>query len=186
MLVRLGEPGFNQEWLKFLEMDPVHPGISIDDRLVDGRTVFALEEQGTPMALVCAKLSDHMNRSMSDILSPSQQKMVAMFYTVFRLPGAAAGVGVDIIQEALRYCRGEGIEQLYTLSPIPSLRKYFDEIPTEDQIREFINARKDPVARFHLGNGAQLQSVNFDADRSPKRLEESWGIMVNYNYTDRN
>jgi hypothetical protein len=183
MLVRLGEPGFNQDWLKFLELDPVHPGISIEERLHDGRTVFALEEQGTPMALVCAKLSDHMNRSINDILSPSQQNLVAMFYTVFRLPGAAAGVGVDIIQEALRYCRGAGINQLYTLSPVPSLRKYFDTVPTEDQIREFIETRKDPVARFHLGNGARLQSVNFDADQSSKRLEESWGIMVNYNYS---
>ena len=135
------------------------------------------------MALVCAKLSDHMNRSINDILSPSQQNLVAMFYTVFRLPGAAAGVGVDIIQEALRYCRGEGINQLYTLSPVPSLRKYFNDVPTEEQIREFIETRKDPVARFHLGNGARLQSVNFDADRSSKRLEESWGSMVNYNYS---
>jgi malonyl-CoA decarboxylase len=56
-------------------------------------------------------------------------------------------------------------------------------VPTEEQIREFIETRKDPVARFHLGNGARLQSVNFDADRSSKRLEESWGIMVNYNYS---
>lgn len=40
----------------------------------------------------------------------------------------------------------------------------------------------DPVARFHLGNGARLERVNFAADLSPKGLESAHGIMVNYLY----
>lgn len=40
----------------------------------------------------------------------------------------------------------------------------------------------DPVARFHLGNGARLERVNWLADTSPKGLAESFGIMVNYAY----
>ena len=40
----------------------------------------------------------------------------------------------------------------------------------------------DPVARFHLGNGARLERVNWMGDGSPKALAESWGIMVNYLY----
>jgi malonyl-CoA decarboxylase len=40
----------------------------------------------------------------------------------------------------------------------------------------------DPVARFHLNNGARLERVNFLADRSPKGLRESLGVMVNYLY----
>jgi malonyl-CoA decarboxylase len=40
----------------------------------------------------------------------------------------------------------------------------------------------DPVARFHLGNGARLERINFLADRSPKGMQESWGVMVNYRY----
>jgi malonyl-CoA decarboxylase len=183
MLLKLGDPEFNVEWLKLLEMDPVHPSISIEERTHGGRTVFALESGGSPMALICAKLSDHMNRSIQEILAPEHQNLVAMFYTVFRLPGAAGGVGVDIIREVIDHCRDKGIEQLYTLSPIPSLRKSFSEIPTEEAIREYIELRKDPVARFHLGNGAKLHSVNFNADQSAKRQEESWGIMVNYNYS---
>lgn len=40
----------------------------------------------------------------------------------------------------------------------------------------------DLVARFHLGNGARLEQVNFGADRSPRGLAGSLGIMVNYRY----
>ena len=40
----------------------------------------------------------------------------------------------------------------------------------------------DPVARFHLGNGAQLEWINVDADRSVRGMENSWGVMVNYLY----
>jgi malonyl-CoA decarboxylase len=40
----------------------------------------------------------------------------------------------------------------------------------------------DPVARFHLGNGARLERVNADADASPRGQEQSWGVMVNYLY----
>src|SRR3954462_3975401 len=40
----------------------------------------------------------------------------------------------------------------------------------------------DPVARFHLGNGARLERINWLGDTSPKALRESAGIMVNYLY----
>ena len=40
----------------------------------------------------------------------------------------------------------------------------------------------DPVARFHLGNGAILEQLNFDADRSDKGMAQSGGLMVNYLY----
>jgi malonyl-CoA decarboxylase len=40
----------------------------------------------------------------------------------------------------------------------------------------------DPVARFHLGNGARLERINWLADPSPKGLADSAGIMVNYSY----
>ncbi len=41
---------------------------------------------------------------------------------------------------------------------------------------------KDPVARFHLGNGAQLSRINGGADLSAKGRDQSGGIMVNYLY----
>ncbi|HEX7528023.1 MAG TPA: malonyl-CoA decarboxylase family protein, partial [Thermoanaerobaculia bacterium] len=40
----------------------------------------------------------------------------------------------------------------------------------------------DPVARFHLGNGALLEQINWLGNLSPKGLAESAGFMVNYIY----
>jgi malonyl-CoA decarboxylase len=40
----------------------------------------------------------------------------------------------------------------------------------------------DPVARFHLGNGARLEQLNTLADLSEKGLAQSHGLMVNYLY----
>ena len=40
----------------------------------------------------------------------------------------------------------------------------------------------DPVARFHLGNGARLERLNFLGDVSPNGLRQSHGLMVNYLY----
>ena len=40
----------------------------------------------------------------------------------------------------------------------------------------------DPVARFHLGNGARLERINFLADRSPRAMRQAHGLMVNYLY----
>ena len=40
----------------------------------------------------------------------------------------------------------------------------------------------DPVARFHLGNGARIERINFFADPSPKGIRQSHGLMVNYLY----
>jgi malonyl-CoA decarboxylase len=40
----------------------------------------------------------------------------------------------------------------------------------------------DPVARFHLGNGARIEKLNWLGDTSPRGLTQSAGIMVNYLY----
>jgi malonyl-CoA decarboxylase len=40
----------------------------------------------------------------------------------------------------------------------------------------------DPVARFHLRNGAELHQLNFLGDVSEKGLKQSHGLMVNYLY----
>ncbi|MBP7607735.1 MAG: malonyl-CoA decarboxylase [Giesbergeria sp.] len=40
----------------------------------------------------------------------------------------------------------------------------------------------DPVARFHLGNGARVEQLNWNADRSAKGHKQSYGLMVNYLY----
>lgn len=44
----------------------------------------------------------------------------------------------------------------------------------------------DPVANFHLRNGACAHQIHWKADTSSKGIQESFGIMINYNYiTDR-
>lgn len=40
----------------------------------------------------------------------------------------------------------------------------------------------DPVARFHLGNGARIERLNWMGDPSSKGLKQSCGLMVNYLY----
>jgi malonyl-CoA decarboxylase len=40
----------------------------------------------------------------------------------------------------------------------------------------------DPVARFHLGNGARVERLNWAGDPSAKGLKQSYGLMVNYQY----
>ena len=42
--------------------------------------------------------------------------------------------------------------------------------------------RVDSVARFHLGNGASIERINWLADISQRGLRESAGMMVNYRY----
>ena len=44
------------------------------------------------------------------------------------------------------------------------------------------NKPLDPVARFHLNNGASLYRINFLADFSARGLSEAYGLMVNYQY----
>ena len=40
----------------------------------------------------------------------------------------------------------------------------------------------DPVARFHLRNGARIEAIHAHADTSHKGLRQSLGLMVNYRY----
>jgi malonyl-CoA decarboxylase len=41
----------------------------------------------------------------------------------------------------------------------------------------------DSVARFHLGNGARLERLDFVADTSERAMRQSHGLMVNYLYS---
>jgi len=50
-----------------------------------------------------------------------------------------------------------------------------------EERRESGRAR-DPVAHFHLSNGARIEQIDWLADRSEKGLAQSYGMMVNYSY----
>jgi malonyl-CoA decarboxylase len=50
-------------------------------------------------------------------------------------------------------------------------------------VRETANGKPiDPVARFHLGNGARIERLDWAADPSTKGIKQSYGLMVNYLY----
>ena len=44
------------------------------------------------------------------------------------------------------------------------------------------NLPVDPVTRFHIGNGASLDRINWLGDLSPRGMRQSAGMMVNYLY----
>lgn len=104
------------------------------------------------------------------------------------------------------------LSRFATLSPLPGFMDWLYEthddvtakltenwwqFESADELREWLTQRAadylvnaknskglplDPVARFHLGNGARLERINWLADTSPKGMSESAGIMVNYLY----
>jgi malonyl-CoA decarboxylase len=98
-----------------------------------------------------------------------------------------------------------------TLSPIPGFRRWLTEesvqwpplaqllaridAPAIETQRQMIRlcahyllyAKQgrdplDPVARFHLGNGARLEKLNWLGDTSLNGMRRSAGLMVNYVY----
>ncbi len=102
------------------------------------------------------------------------------------------------------------LTQFVTLSPIPRLNKWLSS-QTEDEThghvaqaildgtappddvrgmaaRYLVNAKRtngtplDPVARFHLGNGAEVHKIHAEADSSKNGRTQSSGAMVNYFY----
>ena len=105
----------------------------------------------------------------------------------------------------------KNLKNFITLSPVPGLRKWIkNKFPKFDMKLEkcvtpehflknhdlimhhvgnyFMKSDRpdglpnDPVARFHLGNGASLEQVNFLGDSSINGKVLSAGIMVNYLY----
>lgn len=44
------------------------------------------------------------------------------------------------------------------------------------------NRARDPVAHFHLSNGARIERINWQGDNSAKGMAQSHGFMVNYLY----
>ena len=51
------------------------------------------------------------------------------------------------------------------------------------QAKDGTGRPRDPVARFHLGNSARLERLNWLGDTSEKAMRQSYGLMVNYLYS---
>jgi malonyl-CoA decarboxylase len=76
-----------------------------------------------------------------------------------------------------------------TLSPIPGFRGWAEKNGLAGAIEGYLNElnpdtgrARDPVAQFHLSNGARMERLNAGADSSAKGLAQSCGVMVNYLY----
>lgn len=127
----------------------------------------------------------------------------ACFYSISNCQPGLAGIsfGNSLIKQVVADLQVE-LPQLHTfvtLSPIPGLAAWAEEEGLEATLADPMAARdlaaryllqakgrrgapRDPVARFHLGNGAILQAVHAGADLSERGLRQSGGAMVNYLY----
>jgi len=93
-------------------------------------------------------------------------------------PGELADAGIALDAEAL----AAGLWR----SDKTVLRALRDRLPRL-AARYLLEARRDgkpwdPVSRFHLGNGARVEQIDWLADVSDKGLRQSFGMMVNYLY----
>lgn len=125
----------------------------------------------------------------------------AVFYSISNCQPGLAGIsfGQSLIKQVAADLGQElpGLRTFVTLSPIPGFARWLNENGLPDPARlglrqlaarYLLTARRedglpmDPVARFHLGNGAEIHDLHADADTSAKGQSQSCGVMVNYLY----
>jgi malonyl-CoA decarboxylase len=194
MLVHLLSPNFSIKYLNYLDQDPVHS--FSDDRTIDrrcqkDRNIFFWVEDAVVTAVLCVAYALGLKDNINDILSnqsPIEDKADhAIFYSVFRTNESTKikNTGAVLIREAASWIKNnkKEIGHFVTMSPIPNLSAHFNEPPDIAVIAEFLREQKDPVARFHIRNGASLLRIIPNADVSDKRKTQSFCIMVNYDYT---
>jgi malonyl-CoA decarboxylase len=132
----------------------------------------------------------------------AEQADTAVFYSISNCQAGLAGIsfGNSLIKQVAADLAAElgGLKNFVTLSPIPALAKWATQQglaapQTAPMMRAMaahylLEAKDhsglpyDPVARFHLGNGALVHAVHAEADLSPKGQLQSFGVMVNYLY----
>ncbi|PRY25151.1 malonyl-CoA decarboxylase [Aliiruegeria haliotis] len=140
----------------------------------------------------------------------AEEANTAVFYSISNCQKGLQGVsfGNFLIKQVVMELSQElpNLSTFVTLSPIPGLNRWLrtlegdakaarilDGTATRNEAeamaaRYLLEAKRpdgfprDPVARFHLGNGAILHDVHFGADTSPNGLKQSSGLMVNYLY----
>lgn len=167
-------PAMAEEPLIFVEV-ALTRGVphSIQDLLADGRTTIEAEDADT-----------------------------AVFYSISNCQTGLAGIsfGNSLIKQVVSDLSQElpGLSTFVTLSPIPALNgwlenhnadtEFVQDNPAETAAHYLLEAKRadgmpyDPVARFHLGNGAMVHKVHAGADTSANGLKQSGGTMVNYLY----
>jgi len=127
----------------------------------------------------------------------------AVFYSISNCQSGLAGVsfGNSLIKQVARDLSRDlpNLKTFVTLSPIPGLSRWLtaegiDIDATEPAKLEQLAAKYlltaknelgrpiDPVARFHLSNGAMVHALHHGADTSQRGQSRSASVMVNYLY----
>jgi len=194
MLVHLRSEQFKPEYLQYVHQDPVHNLTevrSLERRCRFDRNIFFWIENNVPTAVLCVAYIQGLTDDVGEILDVASPVCMdadhAIFYSVFRTdqPTAIKNTGATLIREAATWIRNNlpQIRQFVTMSPIPNLSAHFSEPPSMAAIMEFLQAQTDPVAKFHIRNGAKILRVIPNADSSERRRTQSYSNMVNYDYT---
>jgi malonyl-CoA decarboxylase len=114
---------------------------------------------------------------------------IETFVTLSPIPGFRAWVEScddPVVDSLVKSAREAALDDRWPGKPEAALRLRKALEPLAAYY--FLKARRadgriiDPVARFHLGNGARLERINWMGDLSPKGLVDSYGVMVNYHY----
>lgn len=162
-----------------------------------------------PLIFVEVALTRGVAGSVDDLLSGDRAALgagdadTAVFYSISNCQPGLRGVsfGHSLIKQVVEDLSRDlpGLKTFVTLSPVPGLAGWAQETgitldpDAPDPLRQ-ATARyllesksaggqpRDPVARFHLGNGAILHAVHARADLSAKGRAQSGGAMVNYLY----
>ena len=138
-----------------------------------------------------------------------EEANTAIFYSISNCHNGLLGIsfGNFLIKQVANTLKRElpKLSQFQTLSPLPGLMKWMenhapmtferciekncsDDELLKQVIRYLTESKRkdgmpnDPVARFHIGNGASLERINLNADNSDKGLQQSFGVMANYLY----
>lgn len=164
-----------------------------------------------PLIFVEVALTKGLAGSIQDVLNPDRKPLVAeaadtaIFYSISNCQEGLAGVsfGAFLIKQVAADLKAElpRLTTFSTLSPVPGLARWAkaqgydaDQIaanPAElmsvaatylATAKDASGKPRDPVARFHLGNGAELHRINLGGDLSEKGIAQSHGVMVNYLY----
>jgi malonyl-CoA decarboxylase len=162
-----------------------------------------------PLIFVEVALTKGTPNSIQSVLLENRDAMAAekadsaAFYSISNCQAGLAGIsfGNSLIKTVVQHLLRElpQIQNFVTLSPIPGLVKWLRETGNFDadataethmQLAAYylLNAKhhngqpRDPVARFHLNNGALVGAVHANADKSKNGMAQSCGVMVNYRY----
>ncbi len=164
---------------------------------------------GEPVIFVEVALTNGMARSIQDVIDapnpdgPPEDADAAIFYSITNCQTGLRGIsfGSFLIKQVTERLAGEmpGLTTFATLSPIPGFAGWLegedpDADTTDRELMErrcaqyLLGARRgqlplDPVARFHLRNGARVDRINWQGDISAKGMKESHGLLVNYRYS---